>query len=116
MKLFERGSVTVFLTLILIPSIIITAVFFDGARIKLYNNQAIMAADSYAEAVLSEYDNLLKELYGVFAVSQDEKGKAAIGEIRDYIKTSFNPAGKTINNQYDPGFFHKKVDGCRTIL
>ena len=111
MKLFERGSVTVFLTLILIPSIIITAVFFDGARIKLYNNQAIMAADSYAEAVLSEYDNLLKELYGVFAVSQDEKGKAAIGEIRDYIKTSFNPAGKTINNQYDPGFFHKKVDG-----
>ena len=111
MKLFERGSVTVFLTLILIPSIIITAVFFDGARIKLYNNQAIMAADSYAEGILTEYDNLLKELYGVFAVTQDDKGKAAIGEIRDYIKTSFNPAGNTINNQYDPGFFHKKIDG-----
>ena len=59
MKRFERGSVTVFLTLILIPTIIITAVFMDMSRIRLFSNQAIMAADNYAEGVLSEHENFI---------------------------------------------------------
>ena len=51
----------------------------DMSRIRLFSNQAIMAADNYAEGVLSEYDNLLKELYGVFAITQDKAGIEAIG-------------------------------------
>ena len=111
MRRFERGSVTIFITLILIPTIIITAVFIDGARIKLYSNQAVMAADNYAEAVLTQYDNLLKELYGIFAVSQDKNGKKAIEDLREYMKASFDPSGKVINFGHLAGVFDKSVDG-----
>lgn len=111
MKRFERGSVTVFLTLILIPTIIITAVFMDMSRIRLFSNQAIMAADNYAEGVLTEYDNLLKELYGVFAVTQDKAGIEAINDLREYMKTSFDPSGKVINFGHLAGVLDKDIDG-----
>lgn len=111
MKKFERGSVTVFLTLILIPTIIITAIFIDVSRIRLYSNQAIMAADNYAEGILTEYDNLLKELYGVFAVSNDEKAKNAVKRLRDYIKSSFDPSNSTINFEHLGELVNKKIDG-----
>ena len=111
MKKFERGSVTVFLTLILIPTIVITAVFMNVSRIKLYNNQAIMAADNYAEGILTEYDNLLKELYGIFAVSKNEEAKEAVKVLQDYMKTSFDPSMKNINFNHLDGIFDKKVDG-----
>lgn len=111
MKRFERGSVTVFLTLILIPTIIITAVFMDMSRIRLFSNQAIMAADNYAEGVLTEYDNLLKDLYGVFAITQDKAGIEAINDLREYMKTSFDPSGKVINFGHLAGVLDKDIDG-----
>lgn len=111
MRNFERGSVTVFLTLILIPTIIITAVLMDMSRIRLFSNQAIMAADNYAEGVLAEYDNLLKELYGVFAVTQDKEGVEAINDLREYVKTSFDPSGKIMNFGHLAGILSKDVDG-----
>ena len=111
MRNFERGSVTVFLTLILIPTIIITAVLMDMSRIRLFSNQAIMAADNYAEGVLAEYDNLLKELYGVFAVTQDKEGVEAINDLREYVKTSFDPSGKIMNFGHLAGILSKDIDG-----
>lgn len=63
MKLFlkrSRGSVTVLVTMILIPTIFFTGFLVDLSRLKLYGNQAVMTADNYGEAVLSQYDNLLK--------------------------------------------------------
>lgn len=111
MKKFERGSVTVFLTLILIPTIIITAIFMDVSRIRLYSNQAIMAADNYAEGILTEYDNLLKELYGIFAISNDEKAQEAVKNLREYIKSSFNPSNKAINFGHLGGWLDKDVKG-----
>lgn len=89
MRIRERGSVTVFFTAILIPTIILVSIFTDLSRIRFYNTQALMAADNYAEGVLTEYDNLLKELYGFFAVSQNEEGKAAIETIKKYMDSSF---------------------------
>lgn len=92
----QRGSVTVFLTLILIPTIFLSGLLTDLARVKCYSNQALMTADNYGEAILTEYDNLLKELYGLFAVTQDEEGQQAIETLQEYMKTSFDPTGKTI--------------------
>ena len=66
----QRGSITVLVTLILVPTIVVNSFFVDLARLKLWGNQAVMTADSYASSVLSVYDNLLKDLYGLFAISQ----------------------------------------------
>ena len=64
-----RGFITVFVTLIMVPVVVCTGTMVDAARLKLYSSQAAMAADAYGEVVLSEYDNLLKELYGLFSVT-----------------------------------------------
>lgn len=89
-----RGSITVFVTLILVPTVFFTGFLVDLARIKLYSNQAVMTADNYGSAVLSQYDNLLKELYGLFAVTQDDEGLKAVSDFEDYMKSSFDPTVK----------------------
>lgn len=103
MKLFlkqAKGSITVMVTLILVPTIFFTGFLTELARIKLYSDQALMTADNYGEAVISDYDNLLKELYGLFAVTQNEKGTAALNELEGYMATSFNPNENTISQKY----------------
>ncbi len=89
----ERGSITVLVTLILVPTIFFTGFMVDLARVKLYSNQAVMAADNYGEAALTQYDGLLKDLYGLFAVTQNEEGKKAIEDLKEYMKYSFTPNG-----------------------
>lgn len=89
----NRGFITVFVTLIMVPVIVFTGTMVDLSRMKLYSSQAVMAADSYGEVVLSKYDNLLKELYGLFALTQDAKAQKAVEEMAAYAGYSFNPAG-----------------------
>lgn len=96
----QRGTITVFLTILLVPTILLTTILADLTRIKFYRDQALMTADNYGEAILTEYDNLLKELYGLFAVSQDEKGQKAIKTLEGYMKTSFNPNTNTVNFEH----------------
>ena len=55
----NRGFITVFVTLIMVPVIVFTGTMVDLSRMKLYSSQAAMAADSYGEVALSKYDNLL---------------------------------------------------------
>lgn len=100
MRLFlkrSRGSITVFVALILVPTVFFSGFLVDLARLKLYGNQAVMTADNYGEAVLAQYDNLLKELYGLFAVTQDTDGVKALDELQKYMQSSFDPSEKTIS-------------------
>lgn len=100
MELFlkrSRGSITVLVTLILVPTIFFTGFLTDLSRLKLCGNQAVMAADNYGETVLTQYDNLLKELYGLFAVTQNEDGRKALDDLQAYMKTSFDPSANGIN-------------------
>lgn len=114
----SRGSITVMVTLMLIPTIFFTGFLTDLARIKLSGNQAVMAADNYGEAILTEYDYLLKELYGLFAITQGdeaEKAKDAIVELQKYMQTSFNPASNAITWDHLAGwtgFLSGDFEGC----
>ena len=88
-----NGVITVFVVLIMVPVVVITGIMVDMARLKLFAVQVAFASDSYGEVILSEYDNVLKELYGLFAVTQNEDGLAAIEEYAEYIGYSFKPNG-----------------------
>ena len=93
----SKGSITVLVTLILVPTIFFTGFLTDLSRLKLCGNQAAMAADNYGETVLTQYDNLLKELYGLFAVTQNEEGLKALDNLQAYMKTSFDPSASGIS-------------------
>lgn len=89
----NRGVITVFVTLIMVPIVVFTGTMVDLARLKLYSSLAVVAADSYGEAVLSEYDNVLKEMYGLFSITQTEDGKNAIEKYARQAAYTFNPNG-----------------------
>ena len=115
----QKGMITVFVTLMMVPVVVITGCMADFARIKLYSSQAVMAADAYGEAILSEYDNLLKELYGLFSVTQNEEGLAAIEELKSYAENSFSPnqdgrglSGFMPYESADVDLVYEKVEGA----
>ncbi len=87
----SHGVITVFVTLMMVPVVAITGIMVDVTRLKMYSSQAAMAADSYGDAVLSEFDNLLKQLYGLFSLTQNKEGLEAVEKLADYASYSFNP-------------------------
>lgn len=106
MKFFlkNQGVVTAFVTMIMVPVVVFTGTFVDISRFKFCSSQAIMAADAYAEGVLSVFNNRLKQLYGLYSISTHDDGKALIEKMDDYAKYSFNPAA-------DPQWGEKNVTG-----
>lgn len=75
MKLFQKkdGAVSVFLALILIPMMIVASIMIDYGRVQLGSAMASSAGDLTLNTALSEYDNVLKDLYGLFATSQSNE-------------------------------------------
>lgn len=94
-----RGGVTVFICLVLIPVMMFTGLMTDLARIKLFHSEAAGAADGYADAVLSQYDELLYNVYGLLSITQDEEGLKALEVIKEYMQSAYDPssAGKVTN-------------------
>ena len=99
-----RGSITALVVLILVPTIVLEGFLVDLARMKLYGNQAIMTADNYGESVLTVYNNVLKDLYGLFAISsQSSDGTIALDALEGYIASSFNPSSSVISFDHMQG-------------
>ncbi len=77
--------------MIMVPIVVITGFMVDVSRLRMYSSQASMAADAYGAAVLSDYDNILKEIYGLYSVSQTREFSDIADEYKADAKQSFNP-------------------------
>lgn len=66
-----RGSISVFLVIILVPVIVVCSVFVDASRIELAKALASSAGDLTLNTVLTQYDKALNESYGLLASSQN---------------------------------------------
>ena len=66
-----KGAVSVFLTIILVPCIVVACLFDDVSRVQFSKAEAESAADLALHSLLSNYDNSLKEYYGLVASCQD---------------------------------------------
>lgn len=80
----SKGAVTVIVTLLLIPSILISGTAVDVARI--YSAKSIVqdANSLGANAAMAQYNTLLKELYGLYGM-QDKKLQSMVN---DYISVA----------------------------
>ena len=67
----SRGAVTIFLTLILVPCLIFTCAFGDLSRVVLSQSQATAASDLALYSLMADYDENLKEWYGLVSSCQD---------------------------------------------
>ena len=91
-----RGAVTVFVTLLLIPALLITGTGVDVARMYAANSILHDANQLAANAALASYDALLQDLYGLFGIMTGDEEIAKALSLDDYIKDSIFPKdGKT---------------------
>ena len=67
-----RGAVTVFVSLLLIPAMLVTGTAVDLARIHTAQSTVQNANQLAANSVLTQYHALLQDLYGLFGVMQDD--------------------------------------------
>ena len=68
-----RGSISIFLVLIMLPMFVCAGLCVDASKVSVAKSSISGAGDLAMNAALSEYDDDLKELYGLFANSKDMK-------------------------------------------
>lgn len=73
MKVFasNKGAVSVFLVMILVPTLIVTSIFVDVSRMFLGKSVTESAGDLALNSQLSQFDKELNDLYGLFATAKD---------------------------------------------
>lgn len=77
MKLFEqrkvKGAVSIFLIIVLIPTMLLSAVLIDGSRLASARAMTQEASDLAALSVLTDYDQMLKDSFGLFALRNTDE-------------------------------------------
>ncbi len=86
-----QGAVSLFLVIILLPTLTIAGIFVDIARVKLGEEVATTSADLALNTVLSYYDTDLKDYFGLLASCQDTE--SAIEVSKEYFVASMVSAG-----------------------
>jgi len=64
-----KGSIAIFLIMIMLPMFVCAGLVVDGARASAARTLLSDAGDMAINAALSEYEQVLKDVYGLFAVS-----------------------------------------------
>ena len=67
----NKGSISIFLCLILLPMITYAMMVIDASRLQSCRTQLQSAGDLTMNAAMSEYEKILEDMYGLFAVSDD---------------------------------------------
>lgn len=68
----NRGAVTVFVTLLLIPAMLVSGTAVDLARIHTARGILQDANQLASNSILTQYDAMLQDIYGLFAVMEDD--------------------------------------------
>lgn len=81
-----KGAVTVMVTLLLIPAILVSGTGVDLARLYAAKSTLQDANLLAANSVLAQYDALLQDLYGLFGVMQNDHDFASM--VNGYLQTA----------------------------
>jgi len=73
-----RGAISIFLCIVLLALVALSGALVDGGRMRVAESETKTAVDSAAMSQLTYYNNVLKELYGLFAIADNDP--AAIKE------------------------------------
>lgn len=90
-----RGSISVLLVIILLPMMTFSALIVDMSRINMAKQMMSSAGDLTMNTALANYDTILKDVYGLFAMSQannltdDELGQ----ELENYFARTLTAYG-----------------------
>ena len=87
----NRGAVSIFLLIILLPMMTMAGVFVDLARTKVAQEVVTSSAELALNTVLTNYDKDLKDYFGLLASSQNTNDVISVS--KEYFKDSLISAG-----------------------
>lgn len=87
----EQGSVTIMLCILFLVFIMLAGVLIDSARFVVAEAQVKRAARTAINSVLSEYDVILKDRYGLFGINASDTADIN-KKITKYMQRSLNPS------------------------
>jgi len=82
----SRGAITVFVTLLLIPAMLVSGTAVDLVRIHTARSIVQDANQLAANSVLTQYNALLYDLYGIMGVAKDDPILSEL--LEEYIKVA----------------------------
>lgn len=86
-----QGSISILLVIILVPTMLLSGLMVDLSRFTMAKAMVSSAGDLTMNAALADYDAILKEVYGLFAVSQDDD--ELYKNLNEYFKTTLVSGG-----------------------
>ncbi|GEM_PF-4466338 len=96
-----RGSVTLLLVMLLLPMITFSTLIIDASRLQSVRTNIAGAGDLTLNAIMSEYNVLLEDMYGLFANCKNMNDlKPALEAYFRQSAESFVPAGTLSGNDY----------------
>lgn len=124
MKIFyrRRGAISVFLTLILLPTLVFGGMVTDAARIFGSKSLVSGAGELAMNAGLSQYDTQLKDAYGLMVMEkppeamQEELEQYFISTIRSSGLDGADEVSSLIDLRCDSGFHVYNVDGSQIYM
>lgn len=101
MKMFRhgrrKGAITIFLTIILIPTMLFSAILIDGSRVQSAKAMTQEATDLAAISALADYNQELKDEFGMFAINNPDNLEAVYRESLDATLMAY---GFDSNSEY----------------
>ncbi|MCL2068887.1 MAG: DUF5702 domain-containing protein, partial [Oscillospiraceae bacterium] len=88
----SRGVVTVMVTLLLIPAVLISGTAVDLARIHTSRSVLHNANQLAANTVMTQYDAMIKDLYGLYGIMEDDPVLAEL--LDEYIMVAVFGTGE----------------------
>ena len=96
-KRTTKGAISIFLVMILVPTLLLSAVLIDGSRMASARAMTQEAGDLAAASALAAYNEDLKDEYGLFAIKDPGK----IEEIyKESLKATLYASGLSDDEEY----------------
>lgn len=108
-KKFIRGSITVLVVIILLPMMTMSAIVVDSSRINMARSMVSSAGDLAMNSALANYDTILKDVYGLFAMSQSMTDEEFADEIKNYFAQTLVSYG--VVNEAESGDYVEALMG-----
>lgn len=87
----QKGAITVFLTLILVPIIVVCSCFIDLSRVRLAQGMINSAGDLAMNTAMTSFDKTLNEVYGLLASCQSKD--EVVDSVNEYFIQSLSAQG-----------------------
>ena len=94
-----KGAISIFLVIILVPMMTVSSLFVDAGKVKLARGVADSAGDLTMNTALTDYDTMLKDMYGLFATAQDTE--ELFEKLEDYYRTCITSSGVSAEDADD---------------